>query len=114
MNLTTDQLAELLAGIARAQNALVDAVESANGGWRNAHLIPKLTVAANLRSGDPRLLDLPSRVLMRFQGRAAVDTALIKADLERLLSGGAAAPVAATAPVAPALAGGGLDFSKPA
>ena len=116
MNLTTDQLAELLAGIAKAQNAIIDAVESANGGWRNTHLIPKLSVAANMRTAEPRLVDLPSRVLMRYQGRAAVDNAVIKADLERLLSGGPAAPAgaAATATAAAAEEGGGLDFSKPA
>jgi hypothetical protein len=113
MNLSTDQLAELLAGIARAQNAIIDAIESANGGWRNTHLIPKLNVAANMRSGEPRLLDLPSRVLLRFQGRPAVDNAAIKADLERLLAG-AAAPEATEAAEPAAEGGGGLDFSKPA
>ena len=111
MSLNNDQLAELLAGIARAQNAIIDAVESANGGWRNTHLIPKLTVAANMRSGDPRLLDLPSRVLLRYQGRAAIDNALIKADLERLLG---AVPVAPAEETADAGTAGGLDFSKPA
>jgi hypothetical protein len=115
MSLTTDQLAELLAGIARAQNAIIDAVESANGGWRNTHLIPKLNVAANMRSGDPRLLDLPSRVLLRYQGRAAMDNALIKADLERLLGAVPAPSAAAAAPVvAGEEEGDGLDFSKPA
>jgi hypothetical protein len=76
-------------------------------------------VAANMRAGDPRLLDLPSRVLLRFQGRAAVDNAVIKADLERLLSG--SAPAAGVVPEGQAPAtdggsgaeGGGLDFSKP-
>jgi len=30
------------------------------------------------------MIDLPSRVLLRLQGRVAVDPASVKADLERL------------------------------
>jgi hypothetical protein len=119
MSITNEQLAELLAGIAKSQQAIIDAVERANGGWRNNHLSPLLTIAANLRSADPRLLDLPSRILMRYQGRAALDLAAIKADLDRLTSGAAsaapaaaaAAPVAASpAPAAPAEAAGSDDM----
>jgi len=33
------------------------------------------------------LIDLPSRILMRLQGRVALDNAAVKADLERLISG---------------------------
>ena len=91
MNLSAEHLAELLAGIARAQAAIIDAVERAEGGWRNAHLIPILTVAANVRQAEPRLLDLPSRILLRTQGRAALDLGAIKADLERLAGGGGGA-----------------------
>jgi hypothetical protein len=123
MNMTADHLAELLAGIARAQNAIIDAVERANGGWRNTHLIPVLNVAANMRTAEPRLLDLPSRILLRYQGRPAVDMAAIKADLERLTSSGASpstAPSANALGANPASAvsatrstvGGELDFSK--
>lgn len=124
-----DQLAELLAGIAKSQNAVLDAVDRAMPGFKNTHLAPVLNVAANMRVGDPRLVDLPSRILLRYQGRAAVDLGAIKADLERLLgaggaaSGGAAAPAASApaavpAPVAPAPTAAPapvddvLDFSK--
>src|SRR6185436_16923686 len=86
MSISIEHLAELLSGIARSQQAIIDAVERANGGWRNTHLIPMLNVAANMRQADPRLLDLPARILLRYQGRAAVDTAAIVADLERLLA----------------------------
>ena len=119
MSITNEQLAELLAGIAKSQQAIIDAVERANGGWRNNHLSPLLTIAANMRSAEPRLLDLPSRVLMRYQGRAALDLAAIKADLDRLTSGvaspAAAAPATPTAaapaaPAAPAEAAGGDDM----
>ena len=112
MNLTTDQLAELLVGMARAQNAVIEAVERANGGGRNAHLVPLLSIAANMRSAQPRLLDLPSRVLLRLQGRVAVDTAALKGELERLLGGAEPASRAANAPQA-AEPASGLDFSKP-
>ena len=127
-----DQLAELLAGIAKSQNAVLDAVDRAMPGFKNTHLAPVLNVAANMRVGDPRLVDLPSRILLRYQGRAAVDLGAIKVDLERLLgadgaggaaSGGAAAPAASApaavpAPVAPAPTAAPapvddvLDFSK--
>ena len=84
MNLTSDQLADLLIGIARAQNALIDAIERAEPGFRSTHAVPVLNVAANMRAGDPRMIDLPSRVLLRLQGRVAVDPAAVKADIERL------------------------------
>jgi hypothetical protein len=105
MNLTAEQLAELLAGIARAQTALIDAVERANGGWRNNHLIPLLTIAANMRMAQPRLLDLPSRVLLRVQGRGAIDMAALAADIVRLMSATPASPAAPATPAAE------LDFS---
>lgn len=84
--MTNEQLAELLSGIARAQNAVLDAVDRANPGFKATYAGPVLNVAANMRSAEPRLVDLPSRILMRYQGRAAVDPAQIVADLERLLA----------------------------
>lgn len=86
MSISIEHLAELLSGIARSQQAIIEAVERTNGGWRNANLIPLLNVAANMRHAEPRLLDLPSRILLRYQGRAAIDSAAIIADLERLLA----------------------------
>jgi len=87
MNISAEQLGELLAGIAKAQNAIIEAVERANGGWRNTHMSPILSVAANMRSAEPRLVDLPARILLRYQGRPAVDITLIAAELEHLISG---------------------------
>jgi hypothetical protein len=124
MNLTSDHLADLLIGIARAQNAVIDAVDRANPGFRSQHATPLITLAANMRAGDPRMIDLSARILMRLQGRVALDAAVVKADLERLMSGKAppaaaasATPPAAKAPAAaPAAAAAtspldGLDFS---
>ena len=35
MSISIEHLAELLSGIARSQQAIVDAIERENGGWRN-------------------------------------------------------------------------------
>jgi len=105
MEISSEYLAELLIGIARSQNAIVDAMDRAAPGFRNTHLLGQLSVAANMRSADPRMIDLPSRVLLRLQGRVAIDTAAVVADLERLASAPpAGAPPDAPAPVAPAVA----------
>ena len=119
MNLNTEQLADLLIGITRAQNAVIEAMERANPGFRSQHAVPILNVAANMRAGDPRMIDLPARILLRLQGRVALDNAQVKADLERLISAVPAMPVKAAAPAAakPAAApaagagAGGLDFN---
>ena len=116
MNLTTEQLAELLHGIARSQQAIIDAVDSDRGGWRNTHLLPKLNTAANLRLATSRLQDIPSRILLRSQSRVPMDVATIALALEEAANGatlpataaatratkaaGVAAPVAAGAAAA--------------
>jgi hypothetical protein len=110
MNLTTDHLADILIGITRAQNAVIEAIDRANPGFRSQHAVPILNVAANMRAGDPRMIDLPSRILLRLQGRVALDATAVKVDLERLMSGTSAAPAAAAKPAA-ASPLDGLDFS---
>jgi len=111
MNLTTDHLADILIGIARAQNAVIEAVDRANPGFRNTHAVPILNVAANMRAGDPRMIDLPSRILLRLQGRVALDATAVKADLERLTGAAPAAAPAGQAKPAAASPLDGLDFS---
>lgn len=101
MSITTEQLAELLAGIVRSQQAIIDAIESESGGWRNTHLIPKLNTAANTRLADARLLDIPSRVLLRSQSRVPMDVATITRDLTAAL--GIVNTAAGTLPVAAAI-----------
>src|ERR1044071_1027795 len=86
MNLTTEHLADMLIGVARAQNAVLDAMERASPGFRNTHALPLITLAANMRAGDPRMIDLPARILMTLRGRGALDNAEVKANLERLMS----------------------------
>ena len=121
MNLSTEQLAQLLAGIAKSQQAVIDAVDRANTGFRGTYLLPTLNVAANLRLTEVRLLDLPSRILLRSQGRVGMDVETILKNLEEALgaapnatpsaapAGGAVTAPAAAAPTA-AQAADDLDF----
>ena len=87
MNLTIEQLAEILAGIAKAQQAIIDGINSENAGWKSTHLIPKLTTASNMRLATPRLMDVPSRILLRSQTRVAMDVATITRMLHEAVSG---------------------------
>ena len=102
MTISVEQLAELLAGIARSQQAIIDAIESESGGWRSTHLLPKLNTAANMRLANVRLMDLPSRVLLRSQGRVPMDVATITRDLTLAL--GASTPALAATAAAPVVA----------
>ncbi len=92
------QLAELLMGIAKAQAAIIDAVERSNPGFRNNHAVPILTTAANVRAAVPRIQDLPARILLRMQGRAAFDVAQIQQDLEAAFASHGAPPGASAEP----------------
>lgn len=104
MNFSTEQIAELLAGIARSQQAIIDAIESENGGWRNTHLLPKLNTAANMRLATSRLLDIPSRILLRSQGRVPMNVATISRALEEALADATATPPpTSTLPVSPTM-----------
>ena len=116
---TTQQLAELLIGIARAQTALILGLESAMAGVKTQHILPQLQNLAHLRDHpDPTLIDLPVRILLTSQGRIPPDPAAVVRDLERLFSAtppAAATPSPPAAAAAPASAGpaDALDFSKP-
>jgi len=92
------QLAELLMGIAKAQAAIIDAVERAEPGFKSNHAVPILTTAANVRAAVPRIQDLPSRILLRMQGRAAFDVAQIQQDLEAAFASHGVSPGAAAGP----------------
>jgi len=85
-NITSRQLAELLIGIARAQQAIVEAAESQRAGFKG-HLASTLQTAARNRSTGhtPTLMDFPSRVLLAYQGRSGPDAEQIARDLEGLL-----------------------------
>jgi hypothetical protein len=116
---STQQLAELLIGIARAQTALILGLESAMGGVKTQHILPQLQNLAHLRDHpEPTLIDLPVRILLTSQGRVPPDPAAVVRDLERLFSGVTATPAPAPEPAAsestPSLASTiTLDFVKP-
>lgn len=104
LNVSAQQLAELLIGIARAQAAIIHGVDNAMAGTKTQYIVPALQNAAHLRDHpDPTLIDLPVRILLTSQGRVPPDPAVIVRQLERLLG---ASPAAATQPEAAA-----LDFS---
>jgi hypothetical protein len=87
-NINSKQLAELLIGIARAQQVIVDAVESAKPGFKMTHLTPVLHAAAKLRNTNhvATLTDLPARLLLQCQGRVGPDLALVERDLDEMLA----------------------------
>jgi hypothetical protein len=101
--ITPAQLAELLIGIARAQQAIIDAVESQKPGFKGTHLAPALDAVAKTRvTGRPvSLLEFPARVLVQCQSRGGPGLEQVTRDLEALLNN-ATAPAAA-APNGPAV-----------
>ena len=87
MEISAQQLAELLIGIARAQHTIIQGVESAMAGTRTQHILPMLQNAAHLRDHpEATLVDLPVRILLTTQGRVPPDATVVAADLERLLA----------------------------
>ena len=88
MEISAQQLAELLLGIARAQAAIVQGLENELAGVRSGRIVPALQNVAHLRDHpQPTLTDLPVRVLLATLGRQVPDAAALVRDLERLLSG---------------------------
>lgn len=117
LQISATQLAELLAGIGRAQAAMVQGLESELAGVRSGRVIPAVQNAAHLRDHpDPTLVDLPVRIFLQSMGRVGPDPAVIAKDLERLINGTAPTRLtqaeSAAATSAPA-GGDALDFSKP-
>ena len=122
LQISAMQLAELLAGIGRAQAAMVQGLENELAGVRSGRIVPALQNVAHLRDHpEPTLTDLPVRVCLNSMGRIPLDPGVIARELERLINGGGAPAAAAPAAAAPAAAapaadagGDALDFSKPA
>ena len=111
MEISSQQLAELLLGIARAQAGLVQGLENEMAGVRSGRVIPAVQNVAHLRDHpQPTLTDLPVRIFLAAMGRVGPDPAAIAKDLERLCGGGGGAT---PAPAAAAADAPGLDFSKP-
>lgn len=105
MEISAQQLAELLIGLARAQAAIVNGIESASPGTRG-HIVPAVQNVAHLRDHPaPTLVDLPVRVLLAHLSRAVPDADAIARELERLCG---PAPAVAQDPDPT------LDFASPA
>ena len=118
--LTTQQAAELLLGIARAQLAMADAMESAKAGFKSTHLRPQVESAARVKVNRPEsLADFPSRLLLQMFSRNPPTIEDVTKDLQALVDGSAApvtpaAPVMPAASAAPAAPGGmSLDMTQP-
>ena len=118
-NITTQQLAEIIIGVARTQQAIVDAMESQKAGFKGSHFASALDNAAKIRvTNRPLTLqEFPARALLQCMGRAGPNVEQLARDLDALLSGQplvATAPGAAAAPsAAPAAAGDSLDMTTP-
>jgi hypothetical protein len=97
-NITTQQLAELIIGIARSQQAIVDALESQKAGFKGTHLATALDNAAKSRvtTRPLTLQEFPSRVLLQCMGRAGPNIEQLTRDLEALLGGASPAGSAAS------------------
>lgn len=91
MEISAQQLAELLSGIARSQAAIVNGLENEFAGIRSGRIVPALQNLAHLRDHpEPTLTDLPVRVLLSYMGRVGPDIASVARDIERLLTPGSA------------------------
>jgi hypothetical protein len=117
-NVTTQQLAEILLGIARAQHAIIDAMENSKAGFKATHFRPTLEAVSRIRSNRAEsLADFPARLLLQFLGRNGPELSQVVADLEALLapSSSAGAPPAAgdANPYAPGVDAGSLDMTRP-
>jgi hypothetical protein len=118
LQISAQQLAELLSGIARAQAAVVLGLETATPGTRGNYVLPAIQNVSHLRDHpNPTLVDIPVRILLSYMGRIGPDIDAVARDLERLLGGGTgqAAPPGEPSEVTlnePAAdAGESLDFS---
>ncbi len=101
-DLTTQQLAGILLGIARAQQAIIDAMENSKAGFKSTHFRPMLETASRIRSNRAETLaELPCRLLLQMLGRNGPDLEQVAKELEALLSGQPLTPAAPAAPAPP-------------
>lgn len=101
--INTQQIAQLMLGIARSQLAVIDAIENSKAGFKSTHVRPILESASRIRSNNPVTLgDIPARLLLQMLGRNPPDLDRVVNDLELLVSGAPAASAAVPAADAPA------------
>ncbi|MGA0025514.1 MAG: hypothetical protein ACO3F9_12835 [Burkholderiales bacterium] len=98
--MTTEQIAQLMLGVAKAQLAILDSVENMKAGFKFTHVRPTLETASRIRSNAQETLsDFPSRLLLQMLGRNPPALERVTHDLKALVSG------RSTAPPPPAAAG---------
>ena len=86
--ITTQQIAQLMIGVARSQLALIDSIENSNAGFKFTHVRPTLETASRIRSNHPEsLADFPSRLLLQMLGRNPPDLERVARELEVLFGG---------------------------
>lgn len=91
--MTTEQMAQLMLGVAKAQLAILDSVENMKAGFKFTHVRPTLETASRIRSNTQETLgDFPSRLLLQMLGRNPPALERVVHDLEALVSGQSTAP----------------------
>lgn len=91
--ITTEQLAQLMIGVARSQLAVVDSIENMKAGFKFTHVRPTLETASRIRSNHAETLaDFPSRLLLQMLGRNPPDLERVAHELAHLLSGESTTP----------------------
>lgn len=94
-DMTTQQMAQLMLGVARSQLAMLDAIENIKAGFKATHVRGILESASRIRSNSPETLsDFPSRLLLQMLGRNPPALERVAQDLEALVSGRSTAPPA--------------------
>lgn len=92
-DINTQQMAQLLLGVARAQLAIIDSIENSKAGFKSTHVRPILESASRIRSNHPvALADFPSRLLLQMLGRNPPDADRVVHDLEQLIGGNTGIP----------------------
>ena len=89
--LTTEQMAQLLLGIARSQLAIADAIESSKAGFKGTHLRSQVESASRIKMNRPPALDdFPSKLLLQMLGRNPPTLEAVTRELHVLLGGSTA------------------------
>ncbi len=109
--ITTQQIAQLMIGVARSQLALADSIENFKAGFKFTHVRPTLETASRIRSNHAETLaDFPARLLLQMLGRNPPDLERVAHELEALFSG--VSPVPPREGAAPGADADSLDMTQ--
>ncbi|MBS1217188.1 MAG: hypothetical protein H6R21_321 [Proteobacteria bacterium] len=109
--ITTQQMAQLMIGVARSQLALIDSIENSKAGFKFTHVRPTLETASRIRSNHAETLaDFPSRLLLQMLGRNSPDLERVAHELETLCGG--ISPVPPREGTAPDTDAASLDMTQ--